>query len=700
VKLRTTFIVLALLAASCGEKTNTGVTCRLSSKSITLINANTTLSVDNNINFRILSRKNKKNILLTCEDAGFTSVCLLDSANSSVSFVRKNALIFDISGRFGKGKMVQIEAESDDKRILSRISLTCYNQIPDVILVRSSFKNISETKYPASGYRLNQITLDYPSGDLRWWTFQGAAYRWGQDFVFQLPDSFKRDNYMGLNAVKAGGGIPLTDIWNKDFGVALACFSDKPEYIYLPVEAEDGVICMGVESRIKNRIIMPDDSLVTVQTAIIAHRGDFYEPLKTYSGLVKSLLPDFQTPVSTAYQPEWCTWGYRRNFKPENILSKLDTFKTLGIKSVILDDGWSRNHGDWIPDPGKFPDGDDDFKKLINKLHENGLKVWLWWVPGYVDSISSVATMHPDWLIMNEDGSVHPSYGLCPAYPPVQEHFKRLVQKFVEEYKLDGFKLDFGEINCAPPCFNPEHHHNDPYESFESTPVLFENICKTARQFNQQMLLEYCACGIPPTIFHLPFINLAVTSDPQIGQITNRIKMYKALMGDHFPVLEEYCGVLAGPLYQVAIGTGGVPGTFSTYLDDYHNKWQSIYCKYQLSSGQYLNLYDIGFDYPEGHVIRKDGNIYYAFYTHPWNQMESRRWYRFGKEFDSELKGLAEFRFPEEPFSGKLELRGLDPEMKYRIVDYENEKEIGIINGSDPFITVSFVNYLLLVAIP
>ena len=48
-------------------------------------------------------------------------------------------------------------------------------------------------------------------------------------------------------------------------------------------------------------------------------------------------------------------------------------------------------------------------------------------------------------------------------------------------------------------------------------------------------------------------------------------------MGIDFPVLEEYCGVLAGPAYQLAIGTGGVPGTFSTYLDGYHEKWLKIY---------------------------------------------------------------------------------------------------------------------------
>ena len=293
-------------------------------------------------------------------------------------------------------------------------------------------------------------------------TFQGASYNWGQDFVFQLPATFIRDNYMGLNAIKDGSGIPLTDIWNRDFGIALAYIGNKPEYVSLPINANNGLINLGVEERFDDRVISPGDSLNTIQSAIIVHTGDFYNPLKKFSALIKILLPDFQLTPENAYQPEWCTWGYNQNFKPEYILSKLDSLKSLGIKSIILDDGWSVNHGDWIPDPKKFPSGDDDFKKLINTLHDNGFKVWLWWVPGYADSTSSLALGHPDWLIKNKDGSVHRAYGLCPAYAPVQEHYKNLVRKFTAEYKLDGFKLDFREINTAAPCYNPAHHHEDP----------------------------------------------------------------------------------------------------------------------------------------------------------------------------------------------------------------------------------------------
>ena len=36
--------------------------------------------------------------------------------------------------------------------------------------------------------------------------------------------------------------------------------------------------------------------------------------------------------------------------------------------------------------------------------------------------------------------------------------------------------------------------------------------------------------------------------------------------------------------------------------------------------GEYRGgLYDIGFDRPEAHAIRKDGSMYYAFYATQWN---------------------------------------------------------------------------------
>ena len=119
-----------------------------------------------------------------------------------------------------------------------------------------------------------------------------------------------------------------------------------------------------------------------------------------------------------------------------------------------------------------------------------------------------------------------------------------------------------------------------------------------------------------------------------------------------------------------------------------------------LSKGEYLNLYDIGFDYPEAHVIKKDDNFYYAFYTHPWTQLKDSLalLWRFGEEHDFTLgdQKRVESPFPKENYSGKIDFRGLDKNIKYRAMDYVNNKDLGIIEGDKPYLRVSFDDYLLL----
>src|SRR6266536_5985363 len=69
-----------------------------------------------------------------------------------------------------------------------------------------------------------------------------------------------------------------------------------------------------------------------------------------------------------------------------------------------------------------------------------------------------------------------------------------------------------------------------------------------------------------------------------------------------------------------------------------------------LSRGEYLGeLYDIGFDRPETHAIRKSGNMYYAFYAPEWE--------------------------------GKVELRGLG-KRAYRVTDYVDGRTLGTVHGA------------------
>ena len=91
-----------------------------------------------------------------------------------------------------------------------------------------------------------------------------------------------------------------------------------------------------------------------------------------------------------------------------------------------------------------------------------------------------------------------------------------------------------------------------------------------------------------------------------------------------------------------------------------------IYKAEMLPRGEYVGtLYDIGFDRPEAHAIRKNGNMYYAFYAPQWN--------------------------------GKLELRGLE-RRSYRLTNYETGETLGIVQGPMATWTAQFQKHLLLEA--
>ena len=97
-------------------------------------------------------------------------------------------------------------------------------------------------------------------------------------------------------------------------------------------------------------------------------------------------------------------------------------------------------------------------------------------------------------------------------------------------------------------------------------------------------------------------------------------------------------------------------------------KWIALYNERQLPLGTYRGeLYDIGFDKPETHVVEKAGRFYYAFYARD--------------------------------FSGPVPLRGLGG-ARYRVRDYYNDRELGEVSSSQDTLQVTFNNFLVLEAIP
>jgi alpha-galactosidase len=299
---------------------------------------------------------------------------------------------------------------------------------------------------------------------------------------------------------------------------------------------------------------------------------------------------------------------------------------------------------------------------------------------------SELLKEHPDYALLNEDGSKRKiswwnSYYLCPADKGVVEYHKALVRKILLDWGFDGLKLDGQHMNGAPACYNPAHHHAQPEDSVEAMPDFFREIYETAQAVKPGALVEFCPCGTAYSFFTMPYFNMSVASDPTSSfQVRSKAKTLKALMGDDLPFFGDHVELSdGGNDFASTLGVGGVVGTqfvlpsqvskhgksdLTAAREAHFEKWLQIYREKMLSRGQYLGeLYDIGFDAPETHVIRRDQTMYYAFFAKHWQ--------------------------------GPVELRGLE-DRKYTVYDYVNGKSFGIISGNKARIPVEFNDHLLL----
>ena len=150
-----------------------------------------------------------------------------------------------------------------------------------------------------------------------------------------------------------------------------------------------------------------------------------------------------------------------------------------------------------------------------------------------------------------------------------------------------------------------------------------------------------------------------------------------AYFGDHVELSDGHQD------FASTVGVGGVVGTEFTWpgavgknkraqltpeREKIWKRWIGLYREKMLSRGEYLGgLYDIGFDRPEAHAIRKDGSMYYAFYAPDWE--------------------------------GEVELRGLEPHA-YQVADYVHGVDLGTVTGPTAKLAVKFDGSLLLEAQP
>lgn len=242
---------------------------------------------------------------------------------------------------------------------------------------------------------------------------------------------------------------------------------------------------------------------------------------------MRSFLPDGQIPVPlNAELPLYSSW-YNFHQEPEQYLleKELKLASEMGFKTFILDDGWQfegentgayQKCGEWNVAKDKFP----DFKGFCDKVHSYGIKMLLWLAVPFVGFESPEYARLKDKLAFD-----HPAFGaavLDIRYPDIREHIMNILLRFVNDYGVDGFKLDFIDaFNMAADHLPPYNDNMDVKTLDQAAVLLMDEIYAKMTEINKDFLFEFRQNYIGASIVNR--CNMLRVADCAADPVTNRI---------------------------------------------------------------------------------------------------------------------------------------------------------------------------------
>ncbi|NOX97876.1 MAG: alpha-galactosidase [Nitrospirae bacterium] len=197
----------------------------------------------------------------------------------------------------------------------------------------------------------------------------------------------------------------------------------------------------------------------------------WFHALREYGQEYYNLHPPEFEIRENAFNPTWCSWvpWNSDDLTADLILRQAEQCKELGIKSLMIDDGWfgpgcdseitASSLGDYDPDPRKFP----DMKGLVKKIKELGIEPIIWTAPLAVSPDAKIKKDVEHLLMKTDEGLwIGPNmfHNLCPSSPEARAIILKTTRKLLD-LGFDGIKADLYNNISATPC-RGEHAHDCP----------------------------------------------------------------------------------------------------------------------------------------------------------------------------------------------------------------------------------------------
>ncbi|XP_060065783.1 myogenesis-regulating glycosidase-like [Ylistrum balloti] len=177
-------------------------------------------------------------------------------------------------------------------------------------------------------------------------------------------------------------------------------------------------------------------------------------------------IPDFRM----VREPIWSTWArYKTLINQSKVLDYAREIKEFGFKNsqLEIDDMYTISYGDFDFDPEKFPDPSG----MIQTLKEMGYRVTTWIHPfANLDSEAFLEGVENGYWLMDTSGQVPALIKwwqgvgaiLDTTNPEAADWFIKRLKTMQQEYGVDSFKFDAGEMTYLPSSYRTHRTLKNP----------------------------------------------------------------------------------------------------------------------------------------------------------------------------------------------------------------------------------------------
>lgn len=215
--------------------------------------------------------------------------------------------------------------------------------------------------------------------------------------------------------------------------------------------------------------------------------------IERVSGLAPAVVPE------TAFEPVYSTWySFHQNVADREIEAECAEAAKLGMKTVIVDDGWQTDDngrgyaytGDWEISRRRFP----DMAAHVKRVHALGMKYMVWYgVPMMGFKAKNYERFKGKYLWSREDKWARYSC-LDPRFSEVRDYVCSIYERAVREWELDGLKLDFIDaigFRGEDPAVAENYAGRDIKALPDAVDRLLSDISRRLKAINPNMLIEF-----------------------------------------------------------------------------------------------------------------------------------------------------------------------------------------------------------------